>query len=44
MLIKGNLGPARKRWLVGLFAEIRGGIRGGSGVDLALDVDPLHLL
>ena len=44
MLIKGNLGPARKRWLVELFAEIRAGIRGGSGVDLALDVDPLHLL
>lgn len=44
MLIKGNLGPARKRWLVGLFAEIRSGIRGGSRVDLALDVDPLHLL
>jgi len=44
MLIKGNLGPARKRWLVELFAEIRGGIRGGSGIDLALDVDPLHLL
>jgi primosomal protein N' (replication factor Y) len=44
MLIKGNLGPARKRWLVELFGEIRGGIRGGSRIDLALDVDPLHLL
>ena len=44
MLVKGSLGPARKRWLVELFAELRGGVRGGSGVDLALDVDPLHLL
>jgi primosomal protein N' (replication factor Y) len=44
MLIKGSLGPARKRWLVELFGQIRGGIRGGSRVDLALDVDPLHLL
>jgi primosomal protein N' (replication factor Y) len=44
MLVKGNLGPARKRWLVELFGEIRGGIKGGSRIDLALDVDPLHLL
>ena len=44
MLVKGSLGPARKRWLVELFAELRSGVRGGSGVDLALDVDPLHLL
>lgn len=44
MLIKGNLGGARKRWLVDLFAEIRAAIRGGGRVDLALDVDPLHLL
>jgi primosomal protein N' (replication factor Y) len=44
MLIKGDLGTARKHWLVELFGEIRGGVRGGSAVDLALDVDPLHLL
>lgn len=44
MLIKGNLGTARKRWLVEIFQQIKGSIRGGARIDMALDVDPVHLL
>jgi primosomal protein N' (replication factor Y) (superfamily II helicase) len=44
LLLKGALGSARKRWILGVFDEVREELRGGRSVDLVLDVDPLHLL
>jgi hypothetical protein len=44
MLLKGRLGAERKTWVLECLARTREDVAGGRAVDLALDVDPLHLL
>lgn len=44
MLLKGALGDRRKQWLLEVMDTAREAVPGGRSVDLALDVDPLHLL
>lgn len=44
MLLKGSLGAARKAWIVRCIEDARESVTGGRAVDVALDVDPLHLL
>jgi len=44
MLLKGRLGAERKAWVLDRLARTREEVAGGRAVDLALDVDPLHLL
>ena len=43
-VLKGSLGAARKAWIVRCVEEARESVTGGRAVDVALDVDPLHLL